>query len=212
MIKGIIFDLDGTLLNSLDVWEKVDALFLKKRGIEVTKDYSEALLHMRFSEAAVYTIERYHLNETVDEVMAEWMNLAKEMYLNEVTLKEGVYTFIHSLKEKRYPLAILTSCHQELFEPCLIKSGIFDCFDVIVESNRVNLSKAQPEIYQLTLNKLGLDASECVFFDDVYSSLKIAHDLGIHIVAMNDPLSYDPKVQTLTSQIIKDFTNIKEVD
>ena len=91
MIKGIIFDLDGTLLNSLDVWEKVDALFLKKRGIEVTKDYSEALLHMRFSEAAVYTIERYHLNETVDEVMDEWMNLAKEMYLNEVTLKEGVY-------------------------------------------------------------------------------------------------------------------------
>ena len=89
---------------------------------------------------------------------------------------------------------------------------MFDCFDVIVESNRVNLSKAQPEIYQLTLNKLGLNACECVFFDDVYSSLKIAHDLGIHIVAMNDPLSYDPKVQTLTSQIIKDFTNIKEVD
>ena len=100
MIKGVIFDLDGTLLNSLDVWEKVDTFFLEKRGIAVTRDYSEALLHMRFIEAAHYTIDRYKLEECVDEVMAEWMMLAQAMYANDVALKDGVYEYVHSLKQK----------------------------------------------------------------------------------------------------------------
>ena len=212
MIKGVIFDLDGTLLNSLDVWEKVDYLFLEKRGIEVTKDYSEALLHMRFIEAAHYTINRYHLKETIDEVMREWMSLAQEMYSTKVSLKPGAKEFIETLKSKGYQLAILTSCHQELFEPCLRKHQIWDYFDVIVESNRVNMSKAQPEIYEYILNKMDVQANECVFFDDVYSSLNIAKDLGIHIIAMNDPLSFDNRVSTLTHHIISDFSNIKEVE
>lgn len=212
MIKGVIFDLDGTLLNSLNVWEKVDALFLEKRGIEVTKDYSEALLHMRFIEAAHYTIDRYHLQETADEVMEEWMNLAKEMYSTKVALKLGAKEFIMALKDKGYQLAILTSCHQELFEPCLRKYDLWKYFDVIVEANRVNMSKAQPEIYEYTLNKMNICADECVFFDDVYSSLEIAKNLGIHIIAMNDPLSFDCKINTLTHHIINDFSNIKEVE
>ena len=148
MIKGYIFDLDGTLLDSLDVWERVDYLFLEKRNIEMTREYSEALLHMKFLESAKYTIERYSLNETAEEVMEEWMNLSKELYNTIVVLKKGAFEYLYQLKKQGYQLAILTSCHQELFEPCLRKIGIFDLFDVIVEANKVHMNKTQPQIYE----------------------------------------------------------------
>lgn len=208
MIKGIIFDLDGTLLNSLNVWEKVDYLFLKKRNVEITKDYSEALLHMKFLEAAKYTIERYSLNETIDEVMNEWMQFAEELYQTEVTLKIGAYEFVHQLKQKGIQLAILTSCHQELFEPCLKKHGIFELFDVIVEANKVQLNKTQPEIYHHVLSQMNLSADSCLFFDDVCSSLSAAKQVGIQVIGVNDPLSFHEDMKQLTSTIISDFTQI----
>lgn len=208
MIKGFIFDLDGTLLDSLSVWETVDDLFLQKRGIEVTQDYHEALLHLRFEEAAHYTIKRYGLNESPHEIMNEWMNLATMMYHNRVTLKKGAYELIHELKRRGCILSIVTSCHQELFEPCLRRNGIWECFDYIIESNRVKMSKTQSDIYQHVLTLMNLQPEECVFIDDVYSSLKAASMLGIHVIGINDELSYDEKTSELTKTIIKDFTEL----
>ena len=91
----IVVYLDGTLLDSLDVWERVDYLFLEKRDIEMTREYSEALLHMKFLESAKYTIERYSLNETAEEVMEEWMNLSRELYNTIVVLKKGAFEYLY---------------------------------------------------------------------------------------------------------------------
>ena len=211
MIKGYIFDLDGTLLDSLDVWERVDYLFLEKRNIEMTREYSEALLHMKFLESAKYTIERYSLNETAEEVMEEWMNLSKELYNTIVVLKKGAFEYLYQLKKQGYQLAILTSCHQELFEPCLRKIGIFDLFDVIVEANKVHMNKTQPQIYEYVSNKMNLHPNECVFFDDVCSSLETAKNVGIHIVGVNDSLSFHKDMEKLTHHIIEDFTQINTI-
>ena len=71
-IEGVIFDLDGTLLDSTWVWSQIDTDFLKKRGFEVPKDYSTAIMAMGFEEVAKYTIKRFLLQETKEDVMAEW--------------------------------------------------------------------------------------------------------------------------------------------
>lgn len=208
MIKAIFFDLDGTLLNSLHVWESVDECFLNKRGIRVTRDYQEALLHLRFHEAAEYTIERFKLNETKEEIMNEWMREAKRLYQHEVTLKKGAKEFIQWLKKNNYKLGIITSCHQELFEPCLKKHGIWEYFDCIVEANRVQLSKKETEIYQYALNQIDLMPKECLFFDDVYSSIKAASSLGINAVAVCDAHSYDDQMKTAAIFEIEDFSDL----
>lgn len=207
MIKAILFDLDGTLLQSLNVWEKVDDLFLEKRGIEMTDDYHQALLNMRFSEAAVYTIERYHLNESPQAIMDEWMKMAKDMYHYQVQLKDGVKEMLKQLNQEGYTLGILTSCHQELFEPCLKRHGIWKYFSYIFEANPLQLSKTQKEIYEYALNKMKIAPNECLFIDDVYASLKCAKDIGIAIIAINDPSSFHSDIYTLTPHIFSDFTD-----
>ena len=97
MVKGIIFDLDGTLLDSMDLWVRIDKEFLKKRGLEYTQDYSKAITAMEITETAIYTINRYNLKESVSEVISEWKEMAINEYKNSINLKEGVTNFLNHL-------------------------------------------------------------------------------------------------------------------
>lgn len=209
MIKGIVFDLDGTLLDSMDVWRKVDDHFLEKRGIPVPDDYQEAMLTMHFIEAAKYTIQRFKLDENKEDIVQEWMHDAAVMYENEVQLKFGAQQLIEILKQKKYKLAIVTSCHPNLYRPCLKRHGLLDYFDIIIEADTLNLSKSNPKIYDYLLDKMQLHADECIFFDDVYPALKAAYSIGINVVAIKDKRSYDPRVSTICNYIIEDFTKIE---
>ena len=90
-IEGVIFDLDGTLLDSTWVWSQIDTDFLKKRGFEVPKEYSTAIMAMGIEEVAKYTIKRFLLQETKEDVIAEWDAMARDAYAHDVKLKKGVH-------------------------------------------------------------------------------------------------------------------------
>ena len=124
MIKGIIFDLDGTLLDSMDLWVRIDKEFLEKRGLEYTQDYSKAITALEIKETAIYTINRYNLKESVSEVICEWKEMAINEYKNNINLKEGVIQFLKYLKEKGIKMAIATSSSKDFFIPCLERHNI----------------------------------------------------------------------------------------
>ena len=88
-IKGVIFDLDGTLLDSMRVWEKVDKDFLAENGIAVTSDYTEAVKQMHFEESALYTKNRYSLAITTEQIKNRWIEMVKEEYARNIKLKAG---------------------------------------------------------------------------------------------------------------------------
>ena len=106
---GMIFDLDGTLLDSMYVWNEVDEIFLRRRGYDVPADYAQSIAHLSFSDAARYTIARFGLHETVDTIMAEWHALAVRAYRDDVPLKPGACAFLERQRQKGVRLAAATS-------------------------------------------------------------------------------------------------------
>ena len=113
--KGAIFDLDGTLLDSMRVWDDIDVAFLKKRGLEVPPDYQEAITPLGFLEAARYTIRRFGFPETPEELIQEWHQMAVDAYTYEVELKDGAAEYLRYLKEKGIRMAVATSSSPELY-------------------------------------------------------------------------------------------------
>lgn len=195
MVKGIIFDLDGTLLDSMDLWVRIDKEFLKKRGLEYTQDYSKAITAMEITETAIYTINRYNLKESVSEVISEWKEMAINEYKNSINLKEGVIPFLKYLKEKGIKMAIATSSSKDFFIPCLERHNILNFFDAIVTSSDVGIGKSSPKIYFHAASKLGLSANECVVFEDLPLALKCAKSAGFYTVGVYDEFNKEDSAQ-----------------
>ena len=113
MIKGAIFDLDGTLLNSMPVWENLGELYLRSLGIEAEKGLGEILFSMGMQQGVEYLITRYHLDMTQEEVRSGVVRKIKDFYEEKVPLKEGAREFLEGMREKQIPMLIATSSDRE---------------------------------------------------------------------------------------------------
>ena len=207
MIKGAIFDLDGTLLDSMNLWTKIDKDFLEKRGIAYSKDYSKAITHMEIKETAIYTINRYSLNESADDVIKEWQDMAAKEYKENIKLKEGAFEFLTYLKNKNFKLAVATSSSKVIFLPCLEKYKIDKLFDTIVTSSDVNVGKSSPDIYLYAAKLMGVKPNECLVFEDLPIALKSAKFAGFITIGVLDSFSQDNKedVIALSNETISSF-------
>ncbi len=130
--KAAIFDLDGTLLDSMGVWDQIDAAFLAKRGITVPDDYMETVTAMQFREIARYTIDRFGLDDTEDGLMAEWDRMAHDAYTSVVQPKAHALDYLRYLKDTGARLAVATTMPAGLRAPALGHAGMLDLFDAIV--------------------------------------------------------------------------------
>ena len=106
--KAAIFDLDGTLLDSMWCWRKIDADFLASRGHIVTPDYTDAIKCMGWDEGARYTIDRYGLSETPEQVIDAWFDLSEEYYRTKIPMKPYAKEYLTFLHEHHVPMAIAT--------------------------------------------------------------------------------------------------------
>ena len=191
-IKGAIFDLDGTILDSTWVWSKVDEDFLNGHGFEVPEDYSQAVSTMGFSEVAKYTIERFSLTASVEEVLAQWNRMAKDAYANEVELKPGTKELLQYLQERGIPAGIATSNSVSLFEACLKNRGILDMFHPYTETGDVKRGKNYPDVYIKEAEKLGCRPNECLVFEDIIPALLAARTGGfVTVGVMENKWEYD---------------------
>ena len=211
-IKAAIFDFDGTLVDSMYVWSKVDQDFLSKRGIEVTDEYTDKMLSMFFETAAAYTKETYGLNESVEEIMNEWLEMAHDEYAANVRVKEGAADYIRSLREKGIRIGMATSNNPYLLMPCLENNGLSLCFDVICYTSEVGVNKSNPDIYLYTAGKLGVKPEECVVFEDIIEGLKSSSSVGMKTVAVYDPSNDDYKDEIIKTadRYISSYLDMKE--
>lgn len=186
-IEGVIFDLDGTLLDSTWVWSRIDYDFLTKRGFQVPDDYSTAIMAMGFEEVAKYTIKRFSLQETKEEVMAEWDAMAKEAYAHQVKLKKGAKEILLWLKEQNIPAAVATSNSASLFEPCLKNLGVYDLFHSFTETGDVARGKEFPDVYLKAAKKMEAEPANCFVFEDIIPAARGAKKGGFRTVLVREP-------------------------
>ena len=183
-IKGIIFDIDGTLLDSMNVWSVIDVRFLQGRGLPVPDDYLKTVAALGLKRAAVYTRDLFDLKEDLQDIENEWMQMAFDAYQYHVPAKEGAVSFVKMLHEKGIRLGLATSGDVELFAPALTRLGIYHCFDCYTTVREVERPKGFPDIYIKTAQKMGLSPDECAVFEDMLSAIRGARDGGFTTVAV----------------------------
>lgn len=186
MYQGAIFDLDGTILDSMGVWRQIDVEFLGRRGISVPPDYLEAITPLGFDRAAEYTIRRFSLPESREEIVREWYQMAEEAYRYQVELKDGAGEWLNRLKSLNIPLAVATSSDEALFVPALKRTGIYDCFDAFVTVKEVARGKGFPDIYEKAAGRIGCVPEQCVVFEDILQGIRGAKMGGFCAVAVYD--------------------------
>lgn len=191
--KGAIFDLDGTLIDSMHVWKQIDIDFLGKRGLDVPDDYVEAIAAMGYMETAHYTIKRFDLNEKAEDIVNEWKEMAIDAYTNNIRIKAGVNEYLEFLKQNNVKMAIATASDLSLVIPVLKSNCIEEYFDNITTLSEVNRGKGFPDIYNLAAQRLGLEANECYVFEDIIQGIQGANMGGYTSIAVYDKWSEKDK-------------------
>ena len=209
-IKGIIFDLDGTILDSCSIWGDVDEEFFKKRGLEVPADYGEAIGHIGLDKAADYTISRFNLNEKKEDIIKEWKSGVLEHYAHSVKLKPHAYEFIKSLKGRGIKCCAATANDEDCYKSALINNGILDDFDFILEVGSFKSGKDKPDVYLEGAKRLGVKVSECAVFEDLLTPIKTAKKAGFLTVAVYEATSKDEEEKKKIADIyIKDYNELE---
>ena len=210
MKKAVIFDFDGTIANSRYVWQKVDVDFFAKRGMEIPRDYVEAISVMSFYNGAVYTKEKYNIKESVEEIMNEWNSQALREYKENVVLKPFVKEYLRELKDRGYKIGLATAALHDYYIPVLEREGVLDCFDVFTDTRDDARDKNFPDIYLLCAEKLGSTSATRIVYEDVLKGVTSSVSAGFNTTAVydNQPENQWEIIKNTANRHIMDFSEL----
>ena len=195
--QATIFDFDGTLADSMWVWDDVDHKFFERRNIPYSEEFAEMIAVLGFERGADYVVDYFGLNEAPEDIIEEWKSDAQEGYAAHVKLKDGASELLHALHAQGKPLAIATSLQRHLLEPCLRNNGVFDLFSTLVICDELQCKgKSTPEPYLEAAKRLEADITRCVIFEDVVAAAQSAKKSGAFVVGV-----YDPHKQQATEEL-----------
>lgn len=188
----IFFDMDGTLIDSNGVWVQVDRDFLGKRGLVATPEYDRVVGHAIFPIAAQFTKDYYHLPDSPEDIMDEWMSLAEQAYAHTISLKEGARELLDHIRAQGRPMALLTSCVPALARLALERLELGQYFQGLFFAQDVNMTKRDRAIYPLAAERLGACVEDCVLLEDAPENCLAAKEAGFTVVGVYDDF-YAPR-------------------
>ncbi len=185
-MEAVIFDLDGTLVDSMWMWKDIDIEYLSNYGIEMPEDLQRAIEGMSFSETAAYFKEKFQLPDTLDQIKNVWNQMAWDKYAQEVPLKEGVLELLIYLRKHNIPVGIATSNSRELVDLVVERNKIKDYFESIRTSCEVAKGKPAPDIYLLVASDLKVAPEKCLVFEDVVQGVMAGKNANMRVCAVYD--------------------------
>lgn len=186
MIKGIIFDIDGTLADSMGVWAESDRILLSQRGITYTEEVSFALKSMHFLSAVDYLRELYGLSESTEEIAAEITDIVREKYFHEVRLMPYVPQLMEYCGKKGIKMCAATSNTRELAEGVLRNNGILHRLEFIITSDEAGSGKECPDIFFMCAERLGLEPKEIAVAEDSPHAARTAFENGFFTIGTDN--------------------------
>jgi HAD superfamily hydrolase (TIGR01509 family) len=184
-----LFDFDGTLAATHDIWHHVDVTFLNRRGIPYTPSLGAQLAALGFEQGAHYMITTYGLDETVEAICDEWNALARDLYREEVCLREGAAAYIKRLRAAGIKTALVTTNDAEVLHALDDRLGLHALFDIEVYGGQVGASKEEPTLYLEAARLLEVAPEACVVFEDIPQGMASAQRAGMATVGLtsDDP-------------------------
>ena len=211
MIKGAIFDVDGTLLDSMGVWDTIGEDYLRSLGYEPREKLNEKFRTMSIREAAAYYISEYGVPLTVEDICRQVNGWIERFYREEAQLKPGAAAFVKRLHEAGVKLAIATATDDFLVEAALRRCGVLEYFSSLITCTHVNCGKDRPEVYRAARETLGSSREETVVLEDSLKALRTARDDGFLTVGVCDRFERDQAgLAALAHIYIKDFADCEE--
>ena len=189
MKRGVIFDLDGTLIDSMPFWNSLGERYLKYIGI-VDKDIDKETYNMTIEEAASYMKHKHNLNESVSYIRLQINCLIEEQYFKKLTLNEGVLEYIEYLYAHNYKLIVATDTPKPLAQAVLKKNGVLDYFIDVITTIKVKHDKSRPDIYDYCVLRMGLSKDEVVVIEDDDKAIETLKNASYDVIGFKTDASY----------------------
>ncbi len=206
MIKGAIFDFDGTLVDSMFIWDTFGEDYLKSFGIQPKENLAEVFKTFTLEQAAEYYRNHYGIKLSVREIVEGINNMVGEIYRTKVVLKPGISDFLKRLQNLGVTMCVATVTDRVVVEDVLKRLNIYEYFSAIFTCAEVGFGKETPEIYRQALKHLGTEKTETIVFEDVMHAVKTAKNDGFMVAAVYD--THEPmqkEMEEISDYYIIDF-------
>ena len=190
MIEATIFDLDGVLLDSEEVWDAVREAFVRERGGRYDAEVQRAMMGMSSREWARYLHDSAGVPDEPDAINAEVVERMRAAYRDHLPLVPGAAEAVARLAE-RFPLGLASSSNRPLIDTVLELAGLTDLFRATVSSEEVGRGKPAPDVYLETARRLAVAPDCCAAIEDSHAGIRSAHAAGMRVIAIPNP-SYPP--------------------
>lgn len=212
MKKAYLFDFDGTLVDSMPAYGATMLRVLDENHINYPPDIIKIITPLGYIGTAEYFI-KLGLDLPRDEIIAIFSSYLIEQYSQHIPAKANVIEVLKALKAQGADLNVLTASPHEMLDPCLKRLGIYDLFTNVWSCEDFKTTKADPKIYHMAAEKIGVPVEEVLFLDDNYNADKTAKTTGIQVCGVYDDSSaeYTEEIKTVSDYYISDFTELYDI-
>ena len=204
MIRAAIFDADGTLLDSMYIWDELGARFLRSINLTPENGLSEILYDMSLEQGCRYLQAHYKINRSLEQIRESILAIIEDFYVHEVKLKPGVKNFLERIN---LPSVIATSGDKNLLTAALVRNGIDKYFANIFTCSELETDKNEPKIFLECSKFLGIRPENIILFEDSLFAMKTAKEVGFIIAGVKDDSSkkYEAEIMDLSDYYVTDW-------